>query len=234
MIYDGFDFSPWLRVNMTRPIAPPVEVETEAAAGRDGTAFRSARLGELSIPVTVRLDAPRGTDMAELRHMLASKLVSKEPRPLVLPDDPTRYHMALLSGASDLDTLWRTGRAELEFLAPDPVAYGVTRKVNIMPGGSVFVEGNMPTYPVIEGSGGGAGAYSVILVGTGEKVELDCEVGADDVVTIDCAAQHCEINGEDADPHVTLDSDFFALMPGDNRLNITGADVVCSWTERWL
>ena len=33
---------------------------------------------------------------------------------------------------------------------------------------------------------------------------------------------------------VTLASDFFALEPGFNRIQVTGATGSVEWTERWL
>ena len=38
-----------------------------------------------------------------MRHKLAAALWTDEPAPLYLPDDPTRYLLAIVSGSTDLD-----------------------------------------------------------------------------------------------------------------------------------
>ena len=54
------------------------------------------------------------------------------------------------------------------------------------------------------------------------------------VLVIDCAAQHCTVNGASADRHVALSSDYFDLAPGLNRLAATSGTAVVEWRERWL
>ena len=234
MIYDGHDLSPWLRCNPQRPILPPVENSTQEVPGRDGARLVRSKLGTLAIPVKVRLKARRGDDVSDLRHMLAAMLRSEEPAPLVLPDDPTRYHLAVLDGSSDLDRLWYTGSAELTFLCPDPVAYGEARKAAMGASVAVNVAGTHPTAPVITARPGSASRYRVTLRDTGEHVEVSAAFNASSVLVIDCAAQHCTVNGASADRYVALSSDYFDLAPGLNRIAATSGTAVVEWRERWL
>lgn len=234
MIYNGHDLSPWLRCNPQRPILPPVENSTQEVPGRDGSRLTRSKLGALSIPVKVRLKARRGEDVAELRHMLAAMLRSEEPAPLVLPDDPTRYHLAVLDGSSDLDRLWYTGSAELTFLCPDPVAYGEAREAAMDTSAAVHVAGTHPASPVVTARPGSASRYRVTLTDSGEYVEVSAPFNASSVLVIDCAAQHCTINGASADRYVALASDYFDLVPGLNRLTATSGSTTVEWRERWL
>lgn len=235
MVYNGFDFSPYLRVNPHRSILPPVSVSTDDVPGREGTRFREARLGELTITVDAELRAGARDDIAELRHRIAGALWSPEPAPLYLPDDPFRYHLAVLDGQSELDVLWRTGQAELTFRAPDPVMYGADREAALDGTAEVWVGGNHATTPVIEVVPQGT-TLRVEHVGLGKAVEVEAEATFDGTkaLVIDCGAEHCELGGVNADARVTLESDFFDLEPGENVIRVTGGAGTVRWTERWL
>lgn len=236
MIYNGFDFSPYLRVNPHRGILPPTSVETEVVPGRDGSRLVSARLSELTVSVDVEMRPVAGWDTAELRRMLAAALWSPDPAPLVLPDDPGRYLMAVVDGETELSTLWDTGEATIAFRCPDPVAYGSDREEAMTTSLVVVGGGSYPSSPVITARPAKGSYYRVTNEATGERVQLNMSfTGAgDQVVTIDCAAQHCEVNGASADRYVTLDSDYFQLQPGANRLSASSGSATVRWTERWL
>lgn len=234
MTFNGFDFSPYLDANPTRPIMPPVEIEADEVPGADGTRFRRAKLGELKIPVSVRLKASAKDDIAELRHMLAAALWSGKPAPLVLGDDPARYHLAVLDGSSDLDRLWNTGRTELTFRACDPVAYGEAKSASVNARGTVYVGGTLGAYPVITAKPAQGESYRVTLVDTGEYVEMEAPFDGSQALVIDCAKQHCTLNGVTADRYVALSSDYFALSAGPNELKTSSGTAEIEWTERWL
>lgn len=235
MVYNGFDFGPYLRVNPHRSIVPPVTVECDEVPGGRGERFRSARLGKLTITVDAELRVARGKTVEELRHMLASKLYSASPAPLSLPDDPHRYHLAVLSGESELDTLWETGEAQLTFVAPDPASYGMggacalDRAASVRPGGTVETA---PTIRVVPEAGDG---YTVTHAQSGMHVEVRMPFDGATELVIDCAAAHCEAGGTSADEWVTMASDYFTLAPGEaNDLEATGGAGIVSWVERWL
>ena len=235
MVYNGYDFGPYLRVNPHRSIAPPVTVECDEVPGGRGSRFRSARLGPLTITVDAELRVARGQTVEGLRHMLAPRLCLAEPAPLALPDDPHRYHLAVLSGESELDTLWETGEAQLTFVAPDPASYGmggscaIDREASVRPGGTVETA---PTIRVVPRAGDG---YRVSHAQSGMHVEVLMPFDGATELLIDCAAAHCEVGGASADEWVSLDSDYFALNAGAaNDLEATGGAGTVSWVERWL
>lgn len=235
MVYNGFDFGPYLRVNPHRGILPPVSVTTDEVPGRAGARFRAARLGELTIEVDAELRAGRGDDIAELRHIIAHRLWSPEPAKLVLPDDPFRYHMAVLDGESELDRLWGTGQATLTFRCPDPIAYGSDRSAALDGESEVWVGGSYPTPPTIEAVPAGKN-LRVESATASAVIEVAAEGAFDGTktLTIDCGAGHCELAGLSADSRVTLASDYFELSPGANLIRIEGGAGTISWTERWL
>ena len=236
MVYNGFDFSRYLRANPHRPIMPPTSIETEDVPGRAGTRLKKAKLGELVIPVDVELRAKRGDDIAEIRHKLAGALWSPVPAKLVLGDDPSRYHMAVVDGESELSTLWHTGEATINFKCPDPIAYGAERREPFTTKAEIFAGGNWPTAPIIEARPAKGSYYKVTNDDTGEFVQVNMTfTGAgDQLLVIDFEAQHCEVNGSSADPYVTYESSYFELQPGSNSLRASSGNATVSWRERWL
>lgn len=236
MVYNGFDFSPYLRANPRRSLLPPTSVETEAVPGRDGSRLVSARLSEMSLPVDVTLRARTREDTTELRRMLAAALWTAEPAPLVLPDDPGRYLMALVDGETELTSLWSTGATTITFRCPDPVAYGSDREMGMTTSAVVVGGGTYPTRPTVVARPAKGSYYRVTNEDTGERVQVNMAfTGAgDQVLTIDFAAQHCDVNGTSADPYVTFESSYFELSPGANRLSASSGSARVRWTERWL
>lgn len=231
MTFNGTDLGTWLDCNPSRPIAPETEVYTIDIPGADGARFNTTRLRPLTIGVNVRLRPFEG-GIAELRHLLAALLITDEPKPLTTPDDPTRYHLAILSGKSDLSVLWTTGKANLEFLAPDPVAYGQNREIVMTTSKTVHVGGTYRTSPIIEAHPAKGTYYRISLTNTGEYVQIDRAFSGTETVLIDCSKQQATVNGTNA--KVTLASDYFTLTPGKNSLTANSGTAEVSWTERWL
>ena len=89
---------------------------------------------------------------------------------------------------------------------------------------------------VIEALPAKGGYYRVTLPATGQMVQVNMSfTGAgDQLLTIDCAAQHCDINGASADPYVTLESDYFDLEPGPATIQASSGSATVRWTERWI
>ena len=234
MVFNGYDFSRVLRVNPTRPIMPGMDVETDDVPGMDGVAFREARLQELSIPVEARLRPCLTRDVAELRHELAAALCVREPAPLILPDDPSRYHLALLSGTTELDRLWVTGKTTLTFVAPDPVAYGAKHVQDVSGTSTVRAGGTYPARFKLTAHPTGD-YFQVRDVTSGEfvRVEMTFDSDGGSTLVVDMAARHCEVNGASADKYVTLASDYFALEPSGTELSVSSASTL-EWTDRWL
>lgn len=234
MSFGGAELGRWLDCNPRRPIMPPVNVKADEVPGADGTRFRRASLGDLVINVDVWLKVPAGGDAAEIRHALAAALKTEDPAPLVLPDDPTRYHMAVLDGSSELSRLWDGGTATLTFRACDPIAYGERRRAEVRDSGSVSAGGTYPARPVVTAKPPRGSKWRVEHAGTGEYVEIAASFDGSQTVVVDMGARRCRINGASADPYVTLDSDYFELAPGANEIKLSGGSATLEWDERWL
>lgn len=231
--FDGHDLTEDLWVNPTRRIGLELEDVTVTVPGRPGERFVRQELRPLPIPCHVRLRArdPDHEAVARFRRKLTSVLVTDDPRPLVLPDEPTLYYMAKLTTPGELDTLWHTGAADLEFTAYDPIAYGQQCDDVLASGQSmVFVEGTWETYPtfVLEAEGGPVSVASA----DGSLLTLEDEPEAGSAVVIDMEGRTQTVDGEYAPVTLAPDS-HFALQPGRNDITLTGAHGTIHWQERW-
>lgn len=234
MIFNGYDFSEYLRVNPTRRLAAPIDTITKSVPGMDGDIFMRAQLKPLVIPVRVRLNLPSmdHRNVALIRRKITSKLVTAKPAKLILPDEPDLHYIAKLTGASDLTNLWSTGSADLEFTAFEPVAYGRERTSVVGPSTTLNVGGTWQTKPTFALTATTAGKVKVLNADTQEFVLLHANVATGAKVTIDMQAQTVRVNSNLA--VVDVSSDFFALAPGENDIRITGATGSITWTERWI
>lgn len=235
MIFNGRDLSRWLRVNPTRSMTPKVNVETETVPGRDGSIYRTMTIEPLEIRVAARLilEATDHRQVARIRRLISSTLITDGPRELVLPDEPELAYMAMLTDSSDMDNLWNTGGCELGFTAFDPVAYGAKRSRQLALGASSFgISGTWPTSPVISAKGTGS-QMQVTNQATGAYVITASSVPSGAEVIIDCENRRVSVAGSPA--AITIGSDFFALEAPTAKISVTGcASPTISWRERWL
>lgn len=231
--FAGSDLTDDLWVNPTRSLGLPVEDVSVKVPGRPGERFVRSELQPLDIQLHVRLrgDDPSYEAVARLRRRITSVLVTDEPQPLVLPDEPTVYYMAKLTEPGELDTLWHTGSADLTFRAFDPIAYGQERDDEVEAGTPmVFVEGTYETRPVFLLTADGG--QVALEDDEGNRVELVDEVEAGKPVVIDMDARTVTVDGE-AVP-IVLGSRYWPFRPGRNDITVTGAHGTVEWQERWV
>lgn len=236
MIYNGFDFSPWFTTRlMTRSLLPEYEIETQDVPYRPGERFMRAKIKPLTIAVRAEWRARPSDDMAALRRTMAAKLLCLEEAPLYLDDERHLgiHYKAVLTSPGELDTLWHTGSADLEFTAYDPVAYGATRRGTVGYSTVLTVGGSYETRPVITCKPGGSVSYLKLTdMDTGEFVQVNASLSASSAVVFDMEGQKTTVNGQNA--AVTYESDYFALQPGRNSLRLSSGSGTVEWVERHI
>lgn len=238
-VFDGIDYSGVFDVEgVSMNALPGTTPDLRFAAGRDGAALAGNVLAPMEIRVRARLST-RFVDAREIQRAwadAAAAMRTEEPRRLSLT--PDRYRMAVLSGDSALEFKTYSATAELVFLCPDPVAYGVERTVTVPSGGSAeFVVGG--TYRAAPAIAANAVRDATSLVwglklDGGDFVHVATGNASARSVAIDCGARTCRVAGAAALP--TLDSDWLKLAPGRHVLAMdegTGAATV-TFAERWL
>lgn len=236
MIYNGFDFAPWFDTRlMTRSLLPEYSIETQDIPYRAGERFMRAKLKPLTIKVRAEWRARPSDDMAALRRTMAARLLCLKEAPLRLDDERHLglYYMAVLTSPGELDNLWHTGGAELEFTAYDPIAYGATRRGAVGGATVITVGGSHETRPVITCRPGGAVSHIRLTnMDTGEFVQVDESLSASSSVVIDMEGQQVTVGGQNH--AVTYESDFFALQPGRNSLRLSSGTGTIEWIERHI
>ena len=135
---------------------------------------------------------------------------------------------------TELDEILDTGGTTLRFVSPSPASYGQEQTVSI----TVDPITNTGTYPA-EGVitvtfDGSASELEVKNVTTGERVYMEHEFVATDVVVIDLHAERVTKNGSSIDADVFLDSDFFEIPVGTFVLTVSDGSGVLVYTDRWL
>lgn len=233
VLFNGHDLSTLVSCKVMRPIMAPVNANFESVSGRHGELFKSAFFGGYDLPVDVWLRSDDRRDVAAVRHALAEILYTAEPAPLYLPDDPTRYLMAIVSGSTDLGEITDDcPSTTVTFHVGDPFYYGNKRRVEARAGSfAVNAGGNRPAHLSVTARCAPSADWYIRNVDTGEQVRLASSVTVASVVRVDMALERATVNGQAA--AVTLDSDFFTIN-GRTTLQLSGGSAVLEWRERWL
>lgn len=232
MIYDGADLRDYFHVGFDRALLPPVEVSTVEVSGRDGALFQRTRLMPLEITAFLRWKKAKASAVPDLRRLAASLLYRDEPRPLVLPDEPDKHYLAVVSGHTALDSLGKNGKAYVTFMCPDPVAFGQTRTCAMATQAEGHVGGTYRTAPTFACRPARGSYYKVTNEATGEFVQVNASFTGDQSLVIDCARQQTTLNG--VNYPVTFASDYFSFEPGPFSVRASSGTAEMSWTERWL
>ena len=231
-VFGEKNLAPLLRANPERSIAP--EQTHNTADVQDGEIHLRTQLEPFDISVFLQLRTRKKhpSDLAELRRKLRGIFYSKEPKKLILPDDPDVYYMASVSDASELSNLWNTGSCTITFHVYDPKAYGRHLTHSLVAGlNEIHNEATAETYPVFNIRSTG-GKVKVEHVTSGKYVELDATAASGSTVVINMDDEQATINTNRS--AVTLASDFFPLEPGSNQIRVTNGSGTIEWSERWL
>ena len=177
--------------------------------------------------------------VADLRHTLAALLWTEEPAPLYLPDDPDRYHLAVVSGITDLGAVVNgLPGCMVNFKVCDPIAYGAAHSVSLRNNYAtdITVGGTWESKPTITTTLAG-GTWRITNVTTAEYVEVNAEsfgaaLSAGGVLVCDMENERVTIGGTTAG--VAVASDFFSIE-GTTKLRVVGSSsTTVEWRERWL
>lgn len=233
VLFNGHDLSAFVSCKVSRPIMPPVNATFESIGGRDGELFKAAHFGGYDLPVDVWLRSDERRDAATVRHALAKMLCTDEPAPLFLPDDPTRFLLAIVSGETDLGEITdKCPFTTITFHVCDPFYYGRKRRVEVSAGTfTINAGGDRPAHLQITAKPASSAAWYLRNVDTGEQVKLASSVTIASTVRVDMATEHATVNGSTA--AVSLDSDFFTI-DGRTKLQLSSGTAVLEWWERWL
>ena len=235
IVYNGHDLSPYVTAELVEPAGHALSPGALRVPGRPGAALLGCELPPRVLRVRLFLDAgiSLGADeRSEIRHVLYGWLVAPSGAELELPGEPgLSWRDAVVTDASDWDSLFEDGSCELAFTCFDPVAYGEGKSS----AASTFtVGGTWATWPVVEMTAL-AGSSVKVTDGLGRYVLVECEFSAGGVVVMDFASEAVTVDGVDAASGVAVESTFFSLEPGTHALTFSGCSAhTVEWVERWL
>ena len=235
LTYNGHDFSDYVTAELVEPAGHALSPPSLAVPGRPGAALLGSELPPRVLRVRLFLDAgiSLGADeCSEIRHVLYGWLVAPSGAELELPGEPgLSWRDAVVTDASDWDSLFEDGSCELAFTCFDPVAYGEGKS---SAAGTLTVDGTWATWPVVTLTAL-AGSSVKVADGLGRYVLVEREFEAGDEVLLDFRSEAVTVDGADASADVAVESTFFSLAPGSHSLTFSGCSAhTVAWTERWL
>lgn len=232
IVFNGHDLSSLVFCKVRRPILASVKPTFEDTPGRHGELFKAVKREGFDLMVDMWLRTEHRRDVAEARHRLAALLWTDEPAPLYLPDDPTRYLMAIVSGSTDLDEITDDcPGTTVTFHIGDPDYHGQSRRVEVNGSAAVSVGGTLPAHIKVTAKPPAGNAWKITNTDTGEFVEITQPLTADSTIGLDFSTEHATVNGSVASLNIM--SDFFEVKDRAH-LKISGGTAIIEWEERWL
>lgn len=235
LIYNGHDFSDYVTAELVEPAGHALSPRSLAVPGRPGAALLGCKLPPRVLRVRLFLDAGvtlAAEERSAIRHEMYGWLVAPMGAELSPTGEPDlTWRDAVVTDASDWDSLFEDGSCELAFTCFDPVAYGEGKS---SAAGTLTVGGTWATWPVVTLTAL-AGSSVRVADGLGRYVLVERDFAAGDVVVMDFASEAVTVDGADASADVAVESTFFSLAPGSHSLTFSGCSAhTVEWAERWL
>lgn len=232
IVFNGHDLSSLVYCKIRRPVMASVNATFDDVPGRHGEVFKTVKREGYDLTVDMWLRTEHRRDVAEARHRLAAMLWTDEPAPLFLPDDPTRYLMAIVSGSTDLDEITDDcPMASVTFHVGDPDYHGQRRRIDVSGSAAFAVGGTLPASIKVTAKPGACGSWRITNTDTGEFVEVTQELTASSVIRLDFATEHATVNNSVASLNIM--SDFFEVKDRAH-LKVSSGTATIEWEERWL
>ena len=222
---------------------------------RNGSLFVGTKLGASTVEFTIFVTGSASERRAKL-STLGLWLMVDEPKPLILPETPDRYYLAVPNGSFDMQRGYDGEYTQLKFTLADPIAYSIeSHSVTSVNGvATLNVSGNTKTYFTLANVDGqlitpcyeGVDAEHWGITDGDTSMVYDLRTTYSGEITIDTEKRmsrygrhfempdhQIEINWYTLVP--TLDSSWIELQPGANTITRTIGDgeFTIEWRDRW-
>lgn len=233
-VFGDFDSEPYAHVTaVSRTVAPERRIERTSVPGRDGDYAYLGGFEAVEITVTAYLTARTVDGVSDQRRAMAEALCRGPEQRLVLPDEPTRYYMAIYEGGAELSRNAGRPMVELKFLCADPIAYGAHRSAKVSGTRTVKPGGTYRTHPIISVTPPAGSSWQITDVGSGRFVRVVAQFTGKQSLVIDTCMSRCTVNGSDYPMDAASDPELFYL-DGTTQLKVSGGEALIEWEERWL
>lgn len=223
-------------IDVRRPVLPGMNDSYLQIPGRHGSYHFPRELADRAIEIDCVLVKSGLEELRNAIRAIAAWLYANERKPLSFSDED-KYYLAKLDGAINVEQIMAIGQFTLTFRC-EPLAYGAEQQASFTDDTvTVTNEGTFEALPVFEAVFTAAASEWKVTLGTKYvRVVHDFQVG--DTLEVNCAAGTVFINGGKAlDKLEWQNSEFFALLPGENTLAITPVGICTAtvrFNPRWL
>lgn len=220
-----------------RPILPSANDSYLQIPGRHGSYLFPREMSDRIIEIDCALPKKSLEELRSTIRDIAAWLYTTERKPLSFMDETDKYYMAKLDGAIDMDQILAIGQFTLRFRC-EPLAYGGEITANFIDDAvTVNNPGSFEALPSFEATFTASATEWRVSLGA-KYVRVVHNFQAGDVLEISNAAGVIYINGARAMDKLDWQySEFFALLPGVNTLNISPTGICTaqiSFMPRWL
>lgn len=243
--------------NISRPYFPPLQITTIGVPNRAGAlAVQRNEWGVRNIEVDITIMGDNFVDLRQKVRNLAGFLVYSVDVPLIFSDEPNlQYNARFNQSATSLDEIAETGAGKLIFSCFDPLAYSTTEQTHLLDtteaGNATFSytahnAGTAPCYPRLRAIPSADCTFIKFTnVTTGKSITYNATWKAWDSLIIDCKNNlvYREADNISFLENITLDSEFFPLVAGDNKIVVSNQDATAGtglanqcrvyWTEAY-
>lgn len=229
-------------VTVDRSPLPAIENTLLEVPSINGAYFIKNRLKPRTIDITVKVIGTSEADLRTKVRNIGAWLYSKQPQVLQFDDENSKQYNAVVDTASVAETL-KVGEGTIKFICPTPFAEGnVLNTVNLTANGTkeLWVEGSADTLPVFTFTFTGVADYLYYEFsdawGNVKGVTIGGSFKAGDVIKADHAKGYITLNGTNAMPMLSLNSDLFNLPSGASWLWVEPAVLTAKveYKDRWL
>lgn len=212
---------------------PPITTNSVTVDGKPGAWFTNRQIGTRDVVIRLGLlsDSKKHIEALET-WMTHSWLVGKD-KPCRLDLGKGYYVNAIMDGSSDISKNGRWSTISVTFRCFDPYIYRETHTLNLVSGSNkIRIIGTAPVRPVFTVKSTSTSYLDIEDNTTKQKVRI-YSPGTSTSLVVDMEQHKCTLNGayKAVDPTT---SDFFALAPGEQTINIKSGTGTMTYTEAYL
>lgn len=239
----------WIN-SISRGYLPPITVPSFKVPNKPGAvALKKNEIDVREIEIDITLWANDDSDLRVKTRALADFLIYSEDKLLYFSDEPGMvYYARFNNDNTNLEELAAIGEGTLNFTCFDPFAYRQYETNHLISGvESAFINnGSGSAFPRIRVVPTVLQTYVTVRnVTTNKSITYNATLNAwTNILIIDTKTNqsYIEQTGENVIKNISLDSDFFELIPGENIIKIEngtldGAGIANGvrlyWTERF-
>lgn len=219
-------------LNVSRDILPQRDNFSKSVPSKHGSFYTGYQYADRTIALEIAIVAISREDRMNKIRKLADVLNVTSPSYLEISDEPTRYCYAVPNGAVDIEYLFLTGTATIQFICHDIYSYSKDYKVFTPIGNKITVEnkGTAEAKPIIEVDFQNSACFfqvtnprrETVLIGKPKDETISTTHLTDVILNEDCTS------ATKFGAMATTQLDFNRLDGGTYGVGLNGNAIVCT------